>query len=231
MLRPSRPMIRPFISSPGSSISRVVVSLACAPAIRLIAIARMLRALRSASRLVSSSICIRARPGAVARVVLDVGDQQLLGLVRRQPGEPLELLALHGLLPLQLLGLLVEVALAVVEGPLAALDLAAPQPLLLAARAGRAPRAGRSPRAEPGAPRRRRDRGLRGRGRRRHGVAGRRSAAVRVGLGRLLGLSIPLRWTPACSDRNIRLLLRSINHSPSPAPPGSVSLRPPRCPS
>src|SRR5680860_957135 len=62
MLRPSRPMIRPFISSPGSSISRVVVSLAWVPASRDIATARMLRARRSASRFISPSIWIRARP-------------------------------------------------------------------------------------------------------------------------------------------------------------------------
>ncbi len=80
MLRPSRPMIRPFISSLGSSISRVVVSLAWVPASRPIAIERMLRARRSASRLVSSSICEQDPAGLAAGVVFDVGDQHLLGL-------------------------------------------------------------------------------------------------------------------------------------------------------
>ena len=69
--------------------------------------------------------------GLVARVVLDVGDQQLLGLGGRQPREALELLALHLLLPLQLLGLAVEVALAVLERLLAPLDVGELQPCLL----------------------------------------------------------------------------------------------------
>ena len=83
MLRPSRPMIRPFISSLGSSISRVVVSLACVPASRPIAIERMLRARRSASRFVSSSIWMQDPARLAARILLDVGDQHLLGLGRR----------------------------------------------------------------------------------------------------------------------------------------------------
>ena len=62
MLRPSRPMIRPFISSLGSSTRRVVDSLECLAAIRCIATDRMLRARRSASARVSSSICCRRRP-------------------------------------------------------------------------------------------------------------------------------------------------------------------------
>jgi hypothetical protein len=49
MLRPSRPMMRPFISSFGSSTSLVVVSLACVAASRCMATERMLRARRSAS--------------------------------------------------------------------------------------------------------------------------------------------------------------------------------------
>ena len=56
MLRPSRPMIRPFISSLGSSTRRVVLSPACLAASRCIATERMFRARRSASRLVSASI-------------------------------------------------------------------------------------------------------------------------------------------------------------------------------
>ena len=62
MLRPSRPMIRPFISSLGSSTRRVVDSLECLAASRCIATDRMLRARRSASARVSSSICCRRRP-------------------------------------------------------------------------------------------------------------------------------------------------------------------------
>ncbi len=117
-------MIRPFISSLGSSIRRVVVSLAWLPARRPIAIERMFLARRSASRLVSSSICEQHPPGLAAGVVLDVGDQHLLRLGHGQSREPLELLALHLLLALQLVRLAFEVALAVFEGPFAALDLA-----------------------------------------------------------------------------------------------------------
>ena len=131
MLRPSRPMIRPFISSLGSSISRVVVSLACVPASRPIAIERMLRARRSASRFVSSSIWMQDPARLVSRILLDVGDQHLLGLGGGQPRQPLQLLALHLLLPLQLLGLAVEVALAVGEGALATLDVGELQPCSL----------------------------------------------------------------------------------------------------
>ena len=61
MLRPSRPMIRPFISSLGSSIRRVVVSLACLAASRCMATERMLRARRSASAFVSCSISCSLR--------------------------------------------------------------------------------------------------------------------------------------------------------------------------
>ena len=66
MLRPSRPMIRPFISSLGSSTRRVVLSPACLAASRCIATERMLRARRSASRLVSALDLLKpaARPGA-----------------------------------------------------------------------------------------------------------------------------------------------------------------------
>ena len=62
MLRPSRPMIRPFISSLGSSTRRVVDSLAWVAARRCIATERMLRARRSASCLVSSSMSRSRRP-------------------------------------------------------------------------------------------------------------------------------------------------------------------------
>ena len=125
MLRPSRPMIRPFISSFGSSTRRVVVSLACVAASRCIATARMLRARRSASRLVSSSISLQRQAGLVARLVLDVREQHLLRLRGGEPGDPLELAALARASPLQLLGLLLEVALAILERLHAALELGA----------------------------------------------------------------------------------------------------------
>ena len=55
MLRPSRPMMRPFSSSDLSSTTDTVVSTACPPATRCMQVARMLRARRSASWRVSSS--------------------------------------------------------------------------------------------------------------------------------------------------------------------------------
>ena len=56
MLRPSRPMMRPFMSSAESWTTETVVSAAWPAAIRCMTTERMLRTRRSASRLVSSSI-------------------------------------------------------------------------------------------------------------------------------------------------------------------------------
>ena len=56
MLRPSRPMMRPFMSSAGSWTTETVVSAAWPAASRCMTTERMLRTRRSASRLVSSSI-------------------------------------------------------------------------------------------------------------------------------------------------------------------------------
>ena len=56
MLRPSRPMMRPFMSSAGSWTTDTVVSAAWPAASRCMTTERMLRTRRSASRLVSSSI-------------------------------------------------------------------------------------------------------------------------------------------------------------------------------
>ena len=61
MLRPSRPMIRPFMSSEGSCTTETVVSAAWLAARRCIATDRIERTRRSASRLVSSSIWRRMR--------------------------------------------------------------------------------------------------------------------------------------------------------------------------
>ena len=56
MLRPSRPMMRPFISSDGSVTLETVVDAACAEAVRWMPIEMMLRTRRSASWRASSSI-------------------------------------------------------------------------------------------------------------------------------------------------------------------------------
>ena len=83
-----------------------MLSLACLAASRCIATERMLRARRSASRLVSASISCSLSAGLVAGLLLDVGDQQLLRLRGAQPRDPLQLAPLHALGALQLLGLL-----------------------------------------------------------------------------------------------------------------------------
>ena len=59
MLRPSRPMMRPFMSSAGSWTTETVVSAAWPAASRCMTTERMLRTRRSASRFVSSSIARR----------------------------------------------------------------------------------------------------------------------------------------------------------------------------
>ncbi len=64
MLRPSRPMIRPFMSSLGSWTTLTVVSAAWDAASRCMATERIDRTRRSASRLVSSSTWRTARPAS-----------------------------------------------------------------------------------------------------------------------------------------------------------------------
>ena len=58
---------------------------------------------------------LQPQPGLMAGLLLDVGEQQLLGLRGAQPRDPLQLAPLDPLGALQLLGLLREVALAVLE--------------------------------------------------------------------------------------------------------------------
>ena len=96
MLRPSRPMMRPFMSSAGSWTTDTVVSAAWPAARRCMTTERMLRTRRSASRLVSSSICAQEPGRVVADLVLELLEQELLGLRRRQARDALE--RAHGLL-------------------------------------------------------------------------------------------------------------------------------------
>ena len=99
MLRPSRPMIRPFISSLGSSTRRVVDSLECFAASRCIATERMLRARRSASARVSSSICCSRSPAWCLASCSTSASSSCLRLRGGEPGEPLELAPLERALP------------------------------------------------------------------------------------------------------------------------------------
>ena len=90
MLRPSRPMMRPFMSSEGSWTTDTVVSAAWPAARRCIATDRIERTRRSASRLVSSSMWRTRRARVVARLVLDVLEQRRARLAGAQAGGALE---------------------------------------------------------------------------------------------------------------------------------------------
>ena len=91
MLRPSRPMMRPFMSSAGSWTTETVVSAAWPAASRCMTTERMLRTRRSASRFVSSSTWRTQPRRVVAHLVLELLEQLLLGLRRAHARRPLEL--------------------------------------------------------------------------------------------------------------------------------------------
>ena len=115
MLRPSRPMIRPFISSLGSSTSRVVLSpgvLSRKPLHR-----HREDVPRPALGLVSRLALDLLQPqrGLMAGLLLDVRYQDLLCLRGAQARDPLQLAPLDALGALELLGLLLDVALAILE--------------------------------------------------------------------------------------------------------------------
>ena len=142
MLRPSRPMMRPFSSSDLSSTTDTVVSTAWLDATRCITAARMLRARRSAS-LARLLLHLPDQAGAVvAQLVLELAHQDLLRLAGAQAGHPLELAQLPRLLGLQLLARVVQVAPPVVERALALARAPAP-----AARASSPSRAAAPPAA------------------------------------------------------------------------------------
>ncbi len=113
MLRPSRPMIRPFMSSEGSSTSVTVVSAVALAATRCSASATRLRARRFASDAASSSIW-RTRAGElVAHLGLGLLEDLPVRLAGRQLGDALELAPLAVAELLQLFLELLEVDLAV----------------------------------------------------------------------------------------------------------------------
>ena len=93
MLRPSRPMIRPFMSSDGNAIVVTVDSAVCSEARRWMARVMMRRARPSASSraLVSSSrtVDIASRLASSSMRFMSAG----LGFRGRHAGDPLELLA------------------------------------------------------------------------------------------------------------------------------------------
>ena len=93
MLRPSRPMIRPFISSDSSWTTDTVVSAAWPPATRCMTVERMLRARRSASRRASSSTC-RIRTALSWRSSSSSSLSRIcFAWLDAEPGDPLELLS------------------------------------------------------------------------------------------------------------------------------------------
>ena len=104
MLRPSRPMMRPFMSSEGSSTTETVVSAVWLAATRWSASATMLRARRFASSRASSSSLAHAARELVPDQLLRALEQVRLRLADGHPGDALELaeLALAGLFQLVL---------------------------------------------------------------------------------------------------------------------------------
>jgi hypothetical protein len=81
-------------------------------------------ALRLVSRLALD--LLQPERGLVACLLLDVGDEELLRLRGAQARDPLELAALHPLGAFELLGLLLDVSLAVLERARAPLDVCPP---------------------------------------------------------------------------------------------------------
>ena len=124
MLRPSRPMIRPFMSSEGSSTSDDVVSDAWLAATRWSASATRFRARRFASACASSSIWRTRRARSWRTSSSERSSRCVLASPAVNPGDALELLEL---LVLRLLELLLERA---------QVRLAVGQPLLAAGQLG-----------------------------------------------------------------------------------------------
>ena len=90
MLRPSRPMIRPFISSPGRCSTETTDSLVCSLATRWMASVTILRARLSPSLRASASISRTISAASRLAWFSMPGDQLGLGLVGGQPGDPLQ---------------------------------------------------------------------------------------------------------------------------------------------
>ena len=94
MLRPSRPMMRPFRSSLGRSTTETVVSMACSAALRWMASVMILLG-AGGGRLARFGVEALDEVGRVApRVAFDLLQQQLLGFVGRQAGDALQLVLL-----------------------------------------------------------------------------------------------------------------------------------------
>ena len=97
MLRPSRPMIRPFMSSPGRCTADTTDSEVCSEATRWIAPTTIIWARDSASRGRLPLDVAGHQHRLPLGVVLHGRDQLGLGLLGGQPGDPLQGLLLLGL--------------------------------------------------------------------------------------------------------------------------------------
>ena len=91
MFRPSRPMIRPFMSSLGRSTTETVDSTTCSAADRWMAPLMISAASWRLLARVSSSIRLTDLDGFEPGLVLDLADDLGLGLVLGHPGDALEL--------------------------------------------------------------------------------------------------------------------------------------------
>ena len=125
MLRPSRPMIRPFMSSLGSCTTLTVVSAACDAASRCMATDedRPHAPLGVALGLLLD--LAQDAAGVVARVLLDVLEQRLLGLAGADPGEALQRLLALEAQPFDLVGVRADVLVAALQLGLAAVEVGA----------------------------------------------------------------------------------------------------------
>ena len=93
MLRPSRPMMRPFMSSLGRSTTDTVVSIACSAALRWMASVTICLA-RGGGRFAGLGLeTLDQVRGVAPGVGLDLPEQQVLGLVGRQARHPLQFAA------------------------------------------------------------------------------------------------------------------------------------------
>jgi hypothetical protein len=125
MLRPSRPMMRPFMSSLGRSTTDTVVSMACSAALRWMASVTICRARAAACSRASASS--RLTSVAASRRASDsiCSEQEVARFVGGEPGDALQLALLIGDEPLVSCGGLPAGLFAVVD-----LALATPQVLL-----------------------------------------------------------------------------------------------------
>ena len=96
MLRPSRPMIRPFMSSLGRSTTDTVVSMACSAALRWMASATICWA--RAAAVSRASVSRRFTRLAASRLASasSLPEEQVAGFVGGQPGDTLEFALLLG---------------------------------------------------------------------------------------------------------------------------------------